>query len=135
MRTAGTARLTFRYSLPSGPMCGTGVASPAVEPGYLVLDDVRLDTGEEIGRLWIPLPLDGLLFARELPDDVVDAEVYLDAGSPQPDPGSWVKDRNGRRWQLDGRGIWKINGRLSALEWPDLVAGHGPLIEIDGIEG
>lgn len=135
MRSAGQSRLHFAYSLPSGDVAGTGVASTAVEPGYLVLDDVRLDSGDEYARLWVPLPLDGVLYARELDDDVVDAEVYLDVGSPQPDPGAWVKDRNGRAWHLDACGVWRINGKLSALEWTDLLTGHGPLTEINEPEG
>lgn len=135
MRSAGNSRLHFAYSLPSGDVAGTGVASTAAEPGYLVLDDVRLDNGDEYARLWVPLPLDGVLYARELDDDVVDAEVYLDTGSPQPDPGAWVRDRCGRRWFLADDGVWQINGKLSALEWTDLVSNHGPLVEIDGMEG
>ncbi|MFI2216564.1 hypothetical protein ACH47B_06730 [Rhodococcus sp. NPDC019627] len=138
MRSAGKSRLTFSYSLPSGSMTGTGIASTVQEPGYLVLDDVRLDDGKELARVWVPLPLEGLLYARELDDgdDVVDAEIYLDVGSPQPDPGAWVRDRFGRTWELDDSGSWQVvagsvSRRLPALEWAELLAYHGPVTELE----
>ncbi|OZF41884.1 hypothetical protein [Rhodococcus sp. 14-2470-1a] len=66
MKAAGT-RVSFKFDMPSRVEQGSGVVSPDGDEGFLVLDDVRLDSGKSAARIWIPLHKLRLLWADELP--------------------------------------------------------------------